>query len=417
MTDKPPDDQQESSNRPARRHPFRQSDGLPPSAPNAINVPGLDADQTIRTELNSTPNSTWAQPGRFRIKPGQEQSSELNAAPLISPVLSWTPPTPSAVRHTVGTPSSFTGRSPADVLGQVENPVVIPRRPARVQAPPPLARDVERLGWSPPPPDPGPRRRRSSGFARFVRLLFILAILSTTAFAATNQELVRTLSNTPQWQVVEQHSRNTVHAVVSLVAEEPAFAAAPQLASYPICSGVTGDDEDDLEAGMNLMRGTTEGERLFDQLVDEDICVTVEDIGYNSGYAYGRQSPLDGTWSESYIAVAADLLHSGETDAIASLLVHEATHIDRYVNGLACNYRDSCTTLVNGVDLEEEIAAHGAEAQWWVEAYGGDGKRFATGYDYGLNRLARAYGEGPSVFGAYVQSVRSDSREGNSIAP
>ena len=284
-------------------------------------------------------------------------------------------------------------------------------------APPPLARDVERLGWAPPPP-PAPKRprRQPSGLSRFVRLLFIVAILATAAFAAGNQALVQTLSDTPQWQTVEQNSRHAVHAVVAVVAEEPSFDAAPALASYPVCAGTSQDDENDLESGMNLMRGTAEGERLFDQLVDEDICVKVEDIGYNSGYAYGRQSPIDGSWSDSYIAVASDLLHSGETDVLASLLVHEATHIDRYINGLACNYSETCTTLPNGVDLEEEIAAHSAEAQWWIAAYGSDGKRFATGYDYGLNRLARAYGEGPDVFDAYVRSVRSDSREGDSIA-
>lgn len=417
MTDRPTDHHQEPANQRVRRHPFRQTDGLSPAALNGLTPPGLDPDQTIQTESNSTPGTMRAETGRFRIQAGHEQSSELGAARPISPVPSLTPPTSSAPRQALGTLRSFAGQPPVDVLGQVENPVVIPRREARLLAPPPLASDVERLGWSPPPPDRGPKRRQSSGFARLVRLLFILSILSTTAFAVGNQELVRTLSNTPQWQVVEQHSRTAVHAVVSVVAEEPSFAPAPELAGYPICPGVAQDDEKDLESAMNLMRGTAEGERLFDQLVREDICVEVEDIRYNSGYAYGRQSPLDGTWSDSYIAVAADLLHSGETDVVASLLVHEATHIDRYVNGLACNYSDTCTSLPNGVDLDEEIAAHGAEVQWWVAAYGSDGKRFATGYDYGLNRLARAYGEGPSVFDAYVRSIRSDSREGDSIAP
>ncbi len=291
-------------------------------------------------------------------------------------------------------------------------------RRAAVFAPPPLATDVERLGWAPAPGSPPPARppRRPSRLSRLVRVLFIVAILSTTLFAATNQTLVATLAGTPQWQTVEQTSRNAVHAVVSVVAEEPSFAPAPGLANYPICTDTSEDDRGRLEASMNLMRGTAEGERLFDQLVSNDICVLTEDIGYNSGYAYGRQSPVDGSWSDSYISVATDLLHSGETDVLAALLVHEATHIDRYINDLACNYTDTCTTLPNGVDLEEEIAAHGAEAQWWIAAYGSDGKRFATGYDYGVNRLARAYGEGPEVFDAYVRSVRSDSREGASIA-
>ena len=223
------------------------------------------------------------------------------------------------------------------------------------------------------------------------------------------------MSGTPQWQSVEQRGRSLVHAAVAVVAEEPSFAAANELASYPVCPATDPGDERRLERGMDLMRGTTEGERLFDELVWNGVCVGSEDISYNSGYAYGRQSPSDGSWSDSYIMVATDVLRSGETDVLAALLVHEATHMDRYINGLACNYHDSCTRLPNGVDLDEEIAAHGAEAQWWIAAYGDDGKRFAAGYDYGVNRLARAYEEGGPVFDAYVRSIRSDAREGSSL--
>lgn len=249
-----------------------------------------------------------------------------------------------------------------------------------------------------------------------MRVLFILAVLASSAFGLLNQDLIQTLTGTPQWRNVEQQGRNLAHSAVAVVAEEPSFSAAGRLASYPVCPSTGADDEQRLERGMDLMRGTTEGERLFDQLVSNGICVGTEDIAYNSGYAYGKQSPVDGSWSSSYIIVATDLLRSGETDVLAALLVHEATHIDRYINDLACNYTDSCTVLPNGVDLDEEIAAHTAEAQWWIQAYGTDGKRFATGYDYGVNRLARAYGEGSTVFDAYVLSIRSDSREGSSLA-
>ncbi len=243
-----------------------------------------------------------------------------------------------------------------------------------------------------------------------------MALVSSAIFAATNQDLVRALYGTPQWQQTEREGRNLVHAAVSLVAEEPAFDAAPGLPAYPVCAATSAEDDDRIARGMDLMRGTAEGERLFEQLVDNEICVGTEDIGYNSGYAYGRQSPVDGSWSDSYIVVASDLLDSSETDVVAALLIHEATHIDRYINGLACNFADTCTTLPNGVDLEEEIAAHAAEAEWWIAAYGGDGKRFATGYDSGVNRLARAYGEGAEVFDAFVLRIRSDAREGSALA-
>ena len=412
MTDRPSNDDPRPDSHAPRAHPFRQTDAWPPVAPADVRPGEHDSDRTIRS--GSLPSR--GETGRFRIQPNPEQSSlpsEPQSAAKSGSRIASSPPGVSSLATSV---SPTVGSPPGDVLGQAANTPAARRRPARVFAPPPLARDVERLGWAPPPPEPRRERRLPSRLSRFVRLLFIVAILATTAFAAGNQELVETLSDTPQWQTVEQSSRHAVHAIVSVVAEEPSFASAPALASYPICAGTGQGDEDDLESGMNLMRATAEGERLFDQLVDEDICVRVEDIGYNSGYAYGRQSPVDGGWSDSYIAVASDLLHSGESDVVAALLIHEATHIDRYVNGLACNYSDTCTTLPNGVDLEEEIAAHGAEAQWWIAAYGSDGKRFATGYDYGLNRLARAYGEGASVFDAYVHNARSDSREGDSLA-
>lgn len=303
-------------------------------------------------------------------------------------------------------------------IDPVRSPHLPLRRRTPLAAPPPLPSDLERLGWSPPPEggSSGRRRARPSGLARVVRLLFLATLVASFLFAATNQDLIRALSTTPQWQEIRQDGRNLVHAAVSIVAEEPAFAAADELSAYPICVATSRDNEDRIERGMDLMRATDEGERLFDQLVENEICVGTEDIGYNSGYAYGRQSSTDGSWSDSYIIVASDLLGSNETDVLAALLIHEATHIDRYINDVACNFRDSCTTLPNGVDLEEEIAAHGAEAEWWIAAYGSDGKRFATGRDYGVNRLARAYGEGPDVFDAYVQRIRSDAREGSMLA-
>ena len=214
---------------------------------------------------------------------------------------------------------------------------------------------------------------------------------------------------------MERQTRDQFHAVVSIVAEQPAFEPAPAADTYPVCEDVGDGDVDRLTGAMDLMRGTDEGVRLFDQLVDLSICVDTERLVYNSGYASGRQSPVDGSWSASYIMVDRDLLRSDETDVVAALLIHEATHIDRYVTGVACNYSNSCSTLPNGVDLEEEYAAHAAEAEWWVAAYGEDGKRFATGRDYGLNRLSRAWLEGEDVFDAYVLRIRSDTREGSSL--
>jgi hypothetical protein len=113
--------------------------------------------------------------------------------------------------------------------------------------------------------------------------------------------------------------------------------------------------------------------------------------------------------------VATRHVDDGEADVLAAIMVHEATHVDRYLQGTACSYADRCTLLPNGVELEEEIAAHGAEAEWWIESYGEDGKRFAFGYDYGMNELVEAYLDGPAAFAAYVREIRSDDREGGGV--
>lgn len=208
-------------------------------------------------------------------------------------------------------------------------------------------------------------------------------------------------------------ARAASRTAADAIDEQPAFATVPGAPELPLCEGTTATDARRLADAMNLMRRTDEGQRLFAQLLDEGICVGVEEIAYNSGYAYATQSGLTGSWSGSFIRVDDDLLAAGEVDVVAALLVHEATHIDRYVNGLACDYDQSCTELPNGVELEEEVAAHAAEADWWIAAYGDDGKRFAIGYDYGLNQLVDAYLQGPTAFTEHVRSLRDDPREGD----
>lgn len=248
-----------------------------------------------------------------------------------------------------------------------------------------------------------------------MRTLFLIAIVTAIIAGYFNQPLVNSLAGNLPLGTLRDTAQRLTYDTASLVAERPRFSAASALpiADYPVCDGVSSDDAKRLDSGMDLMRGTDEGERLFDQLSQVGVCVRVEQLNYNTGYAYATQSPDDGSWAGSYIAIDQDVLRSGENDVLAALLVHESTHIDRYVHHQACNYTDSCTVLPNGVDVEEEVAAHGAEAQWWIDAYGSNGKRFATGYDYGENRLVAAYIEGPEVFRAYVIQVRSDHREGS----
>ncbi len=196
---------------------------------------------------------------------------------------------------------------------------------------------------------------------------------------------------------------------MAAIAEEPNLGRLTGAARTPFCDDVAAEDQRPIADAINLMRRTAEGERLFRQLVDAGICVGTDEIPYNSGYAYIVKS--FGSWSRSYINIATRHVRADEPDVLAALLIHEATHVDRYLNAEACTYEESCTVLANGVDLEEEIAAHAAEAEWWIQAYGKDGKRFAFGYAFGENELVKAYLRGPEAFAAYVRKIRSDPRE------
>ena len=94
------------------------------------------------------------------------------------------------------------------------------------------------------------------------------------------------------------------------------------------------------------------------------------------------------------------------------MLIHEATHVDRAITGRDCARAGGCTRLPNGVYLEEEIAAHAAEAGWWIAAFGAGGKRFAFRADYGENELAEAFLRGDTAFRDYVRDLRDDPRDG-----
>lgn len=205
-------------------------------------------------------------------------------------------------------------------------------------------------------------------------------------------------------------------AAADRLAEEPHFAEVRGTTRMPICENVGEQHAEALAFAFNLMRQTAEGERLFQQLVDEGICVRVGEIEYNSGYAYVVQS-ITGSWSRSYIQIANRHVTDDERDVLAALLVHEATHVDRYIHGTACTYSHDCTVLPNGVELEEEVEAHRAEAEWWIAAYGENGKRLAIGYDFGMNELVDAYLGGEDAFVEYVVRIRGDDREGGDARP
>jgi hypothetical protein len=118
---------------------------------------------------------------------------------------------------------------------------------------------------------------------------------------------------------------------------------------------------------------------------------------------------------ESNIVIASDAVRSRTVDVLSAILVHEATHAERAIDEKACFYADNCETLPNGVDITEEIIAHSAEAQFWEELYGKDGKDVATGAATGENSLLDAYLSGTAKFSQFVRVLRGDTREGEGV--
>jgi hypothetical protein len=214
-------------------------------------------------------------------------------------------------------------------------------------------------------------------------------------------------------------------SLVQLVAGrlEPLAAAARNAAIVPsdpgnepgsvLCRDVEATDATRLNRGFALMRRTREGDHLYQELLDNDVCVTVRDLAYYAGLALPRQA-IGGGWGHSTIEIDRQHLDTAGTDVLATTLVHEATHIDRSIQGATCLDHDDCTVLDNGVVLDEEVAAHAAEARWWLAAYGSGGK---PNPDLGAaweNQLAAVYLAGPATFRDFVKSFRSDPVEAGS---
>lgn len=248
---------------------------------------------------------------------------------------------------------------------------------------------------------------RTSRWAIALVLLFA-AGLATVSWQFARSPIIQSAGNLPDraaaaWSV----------GVASL-GEKPAFAPNPPDRPVDFCAGVRAPQQRAITDGVALLRGTDEGVRLYDMLVENGVCIGTEELDFNSAYATSRWSPVDG-WSSSKIVIGNRYVDWLYPDVIAAFLAHEATHIDRAVSGTACYYVDACTTLPNGVELEEEIIAHEAEAVWWIAAYGPDGKAHAFTSDASENRLKAAYLNGPDVFRVFVREMRSDEREGDGL--
>ncbi|MGH2561985.1 MAG: hypothetical protein ACRDJH_23220 [Thermomicrobiales bacterium] len=238
-----------------------------------------------------------------------------------------------------------------------------------------------------------------------------VAIIALSTFFALRNPGVVELFASPSTARIEATGR----ILLDEINESPRFAAVPATSGpHPICTGVEERHVPALIRAFALMRGTANGLDLYEMLAANGVCVAVKDIPYNGGFATSWRT-ASGAWIQGTITLDDDYIRSRQADVLAAMLVHEATHIERAINGESCDDQVECEELANGVELDEEVAAHGAEAAWWIAAFGEDGKRFAFGPDYGENELASAYRDGPVDFREYVRELRSDPREGAGI--
>lgn len=186
------------------------------------------------------------------------------------------------------------------------------------------------------------------------------------------------------------------------------------------CNGVADEDRARIEWAVTEMRRVEQGEALFARLVDVDLCIDTEDIPYNAGYTSVRSNGRE--WTADKIVLDTNVVRRVNPDELAAILVHEATHADRVTRGVNCYQTGNCTILANGVAVEEEVAAHAAEASFWIALHGPTGTRTGASWTGGWgaaweNKLAAVAQEGPDALRAFVIETRSDAREGEGINP
>jgi hypothetical protein len=184
-----------------------------------------------------------------------------------------------------------------------------------------------------------------------------------------------------------------------------------------ICGDVGDDERNHLLKAAAVMRQTSEGRHLFNEVVGNDVCVTTGSLGgYLGGitdlYYVGTEVQV------RRIVIEEDLVGYLHDDELAAILVHEAAHAFRVFSGRSCAQTFECEVLSNGVAVEEEVSAHSAEARFWIEIHGENGTTTESSYlgTFGSsseNMLIAAYQKGTEEFTNWVREYRSDPRDGN----
>ncbi len=250
---------------------------------------------------------------------------------------------------------------------------------------------------------PKPQRLRRFLTLSIVVLIAVSAALSSQA-ASLPEEIAAPVAGLDAARDV----------ALARLGETPATTPQPWPGELVLCEPLSDARLRALQDAVALMRSTETGRELHDMLQREGVCIGFEDLAYNSAYASSRWSFRNG-WADSEIRVDPSYATFLYPDVLAAILVHEATHIQRAVDRTACYYAETCTILDNGVYLDEEIVAHSAEAEFWIELFGRDGKDRAFASDTAENQLKSHYLQGPDAFGDFVAQMRSDHREGEGL--
>lgn len=126
------------------------------------------------------------------------------------------------------------------------------------------------------------------------------------------------------------------------------------------------------EAAIQEMRSVGNGEELYRLLVERSICLEVDKLG-DFVSCFSVSDPTTSAPFTPFIVIDFYALEIIQPDELAAILVHEATHAQRLFEGTSCYLSSACTLLPNGVELEEEVVAHRAEALWWGARHGPTG--------------------------------------------
>ena len=184
------------------------------------------------------------------------------------------------------------------------------------------------------------------------------------------------------------------------------------LSGLTYCGTMSDDDHKRLEQAAEVMRTTDEGKSLEGGLIAHKTCIEVEKL--DPDVAGVTEIAWNGSqYAVTDIAIAQELPDRLRKEELAAVLVHEAMHARRTWLGENCVQTDACETLSNGVELEEEEAAHAAEARFWIALYGSGGYHpgilhSMTGDSLFLNNLVDAYESGPDAFRKFVKAYRED---------